>query len=755
MSKTAKRILIAVLVLALAGGGAAAGILIARNNQDPVKVYNLQELAVTDYWGDRQTYYGPVTTDRIQPVHVSDTQIVRAILVQDGQEVKKGDPLLSYDSTLTELNIAAKEIEIQQKQMELERNEKEYEQLKTYKPGVDIPENGYDPGMDSLALEVQAAHAEAPADVETAEGVKTASLEGKLYVPAVGDPTDESSSEDSGEETSPEGGSTEESTPEDSTEESTPEDSTEESASEELTTEEPTTEEPTTEAPTTEAPTTEAPTTEEPTTEEPTTEEPTTEEPTTEEPTTEEPTTEEPTTEAKQVAYRVIFKANHPEAAGTMKVLTVYEGETGKLPANAFTVEGFDFAGWNTKKDGSGTAYADGAKLKEAPKDAQGNAVEKLVLYAQWTEARPEFPQLVQGKGTEKDPYIYLWRSDDVISAKMLNYLIGTRRVNKVRQANVILMSRDGDLLEGMHTGSLTFTLTEKDGEIVMQPTGFLTFDQDPIAPPEPDPEPDPDPGPWPDPYIPGTSYTAAELARFKADKELKINDIKLELQGMNLELDNMKEEFANDTVKAEIDGVVKNVTDPDTALSEGTPVLMVSGGGGYYVECTIGELALNKLSIGQGATIMSWNTGSQVEGTVCEISAFPTEDQNYWGGGNTNVSNYPFKIFVDEDANLEEGEYVEVTLEQTEQQGGGLYLMNAFVRTVDGKSFVMAQGADGKLEKRPVVTGAALWGEYTQISGDVSVTDKIAFPYGDAVEGAPTEEGSMEDLYASMYAAY
>ena len=90
MSKTAKRILIAVLVLALAGGGAAAGILVARNNKEPVKVYEVSNLAVTDYWGDRQTYYGPVTTDRIQPVYISDTQIVKEVLVQEGQEVKKG-----------------------------------------------------------------------------------------------------------------------------------------------------------------------------------------------------------------------------------------------------------------------------------------------------------------------------------------------------------------------------------------------------------------------------------------------------------------------------------------------------------------------------------------------------------------------------------------------------------------------------------------------------------------------------------------
>ena len=50
-----------------------------------------------------------------------------------------------------------------------------------------------------------------------------------------------------------------------------------------------------------------------------------------------------------------------------------------KLFPNSFSRAGYDFTGWNTKADGSGTAYADEQKLKIASHD-------ELKLYAQWAE---------------------------------------------------------------------------------------------------------------------------------------------------------------------------------------------------------------------------------------------------------------------------------------------------------------------------------------------------------------------------------
>lgn len=60
------------------------------------------------------------------------------------------------------------------------------------------------------------------------------------------------------------------------------------------------------------------------------------------------------------------------------------------------------------------------------------------------------------------------------------------------------------------------------------------------------------------------------------------------------------------------------------------------------------------------------------------------------------------------------------------------------FIRTENGKSYVMVRDDNGKLEKRWVQTGRNLWGSYTQIRGGLTVDDFVAFPMAAAWSRAP-----------------
>ena len=73
---------------------------------------------------------------------------------------------------------------------------------------------------------------------------------------------------------------------------------------------------------------------------------------------------------------RVIrFHANADDATGRMEPQSAASGSLTALKANAFSRDGYEFAGWNTKPDASGDAYADGATLAVS---------QNLSLYAQW-----------------------------------------------------------------------------------------------------------------------------------------------------------------------------------------------------------------------------------------------------------------------------------------------------------------------------------------------------------------------------------
>ena len=69
----------------------------------------------------------------------------------------------------------------------------------------------------------------------------------------------------------------------------------------------------------------------------------------------------------------ITFVANDGE--GTMGTQTVKPNEATALTANTFTRADYDFTGWNTAKDGTGTAYGDKANI---------TTNENVTLYAQW-----------------------------------------------------------------------------------------------------------------------------------------------------------------------------------------------------------------------------------------------------------------------------------------------------------------------------------------------------------------------------------
>jgi len=72
--------------------------------------------------------------------------------------------------------------------------------------------------------------------------------------------------------------------------------------------------------------------------------------------------------------HKITYNGNGNTGGSTAETSFTY-GNTASVRANGFTRTGYTFTGWNTKANGSGTAYAAGASYKAAA---------NLTLYAQW-----------------------------------------------------------------------------------------------------------------------------------------------------------------------------------------------------------------------------------------------------------------------------------------------------------------------------------------------------------------------------------
>lgn len=246
-------------------------------------------------------------------------------------------------------------------------------------------------------------------------------------------------------------------------------------------------------------------------------------------------------------------------------------------------------------------------------------------------------------------------------------------------------------------------------------------------------------------------SMEQKDLAKAIVDKAQEVKEKEVNLRLAKLSLDKKTKELGDGNVYAEFDGTVKAVRNADEAYNNSEAVIELSGGGGYYVTGTLSEMELGSVKVGDTVSISSWMTGAACEGTIVSIDDYPTTSGNSWGDGNRNVSYYPFKVFVEEDASLQANDYVDIQYQKagTQEQGNSLYLQSWFIRTDNGKSYVMARNEDGRLEQRWVQTGRDLWGSYTQIRGGLTTDDYVAFPYGrDVVEGARTVEAAADELY-------
>lgn len=80
------------------------------------------------------------------------------------------------------------------------------------------------------------------------------------------------------------------------------------------------------------------------------------------------------------INYTVSFNANG--GTGTMNSQTVHFDKATNLSKNAFTRDGYAFAGWTTTENGTGNLYSDEASVTNLVNEENGS----VTLFAQWTK---------------------------------------------------------------------------------------------------------------------------------------------------------------------------------------------------------------------------------------------------------------------------------------------------------------------------------------------------------------------------------
>ena len=144
-----RKIITGILVVALAGTGIGAGLMQMKKNS--VKTVNVTPVSglLQQYYSSNTTIDGTVTASATQTVSGDKDLIVDQVYVAKGDAVKKGDPLISFDTTLVEMELNIAKLKKQKQEQDLNKAQA---RLKSLQNGGPVEESDGGANADSSGV---------------------------------------------------------------------------------------------------------------------------------------------------------------------------------------------------------------------------------------------------------------------------------------------------------------------------------------------------------------------------------------------------------------------------------------------------------------------------------------------------------------------------------------------------------------------------------------------------------------------------
>ena len=143
MGKAKKIIAVVLAVTVAAGGGAGALYYMKKANQKEVMVVGVDSIK-SDFYMPSTSLEGHVTTNVTQNITVDKDMIIDQVYVQQGDSVSVGDPLITFDMTLVEMELNIARLRDQQYDQQLD---KAADRLYSLENGGPIVEEGSTGGI--------------------------------------------------------------------------------------------------------------------------------------------------------------------------------------------------------------------------------------------------------------------------------------------------------------------------------------------------------------------------------------------------------------------------------------------------------------------------------------------------------------------------------------------------------------------------------------------------------------------------------
>lgn len=238
--------------------------------------------------------------------------------------------------------------------------------------------------------------------------------------------------------------------------------------------------------------------------------------------------------------------------------------------------------------------------------------------------------------------------------------------------------------------------------------------------------------------------------------EENSIEENKLDLESKNLEISKYQDQINASMVVSKRSGVVKEINENGTDSNGNNAAFMtILQTGEYRVKGSIDEQNVWMISDGQTVIIRSRVDENQTwNGTISKIDTDNVQKSDDDSSSDSSVSatKYPFYVELPSAEGLLLGQHVYVELDEgQDEQKEGIWLYSNYVVQDDGGAYVWAANEKNCLEKRYVELGKydENLAEYEILSG-LAQNDYIAWPMEGLYEGVTTVTDASEVDYSS-----
>lgn len=236
---------------------------------------------------------------------------------------------------------------------------------------------------------------------------------------------------------------------------------------------------------------------------------------------------------------------------------------------------------------------------------------------------------------------------------------------------------------------------------------------------------------------------------------ELDIRKAEYDLGDKQRKAEEMQQLIDASVVCSPVAGTVRSVRDnsgsedPFGYSGGSNAYISIIAGTAFCVKGTVNEQTIYTLYVGMPVLIRSRVDDTVYRGTIYRINTDSTDGSQgtaYYDSGE-RASKYAFYVEPESIEGLLIGQHVLIDLNTDTSTSSALMLPAAFLTEENGRFFVWAANANGRMEKRFVTVGA--YSEETEsyeIQNGLTLKDRIAFPDDTVREGMLATETTFTD---------